>query len=262
MANRVLAHTKRLFRWAAGSRPDRGRPGRAHREADARAPTRPRARPIDELVAVWRAAATMGGPFGAGVQMLIATGARREEVFALERKESRPLRRAFACRAARSKVNEPRIIPLSPLAISVLDRLPGIGPFVFSSRGRQAVRQLQLQQGAVRRADRPPARRGPLGPAVAARGAAGSRRRAAALALARSAQDRRDRPAAPGRAAGGDRGRARTRFRQPQPASSAVYQRHRFEAEAREALVAWGAHVQRLIDGDTAGAEVVPLRRA
>ena len=27
-------------------------------------------------------------------------------------------------------------------------------------------------------------------------------------------------------------------------------------------LSAWGAHVQRLIDGDTAGAEVVPLRRA
>ena len=32
--------------------------------------------------------------------------------------------------------------------------------------------------------------------------------------------------------------------------------------EAREALVAWGAHVQRLINGETFGAEVVPLRRA
>ena len=41
-----------------------------------------------------------------------------------------------------------------------------------------------------------------------------------------------------------------------------VYQRHRFEAEAREALVAWGAHVQRLLDGESRGAEVVPLRRA
>jgi len=41
-----------------------------------------------------------------------------------------------------------------------------------------------------------------------------------------------------------------------------IYQRHRFEDEAREALTAWGAHLQRLIDGDTASAEVVPLRRA
>ena len=28
-----------------------------------------------------------------------------------------------------------------------------------------------------------------------------------------------------------------------------VYQRHRFEAEAREALAAWAAHLQRLLDG-------------
>jgi hypothetical protein len=41
-----------------------------------------------------------------------------------------------------------------------------------------------------------------------------------------------------------------------------VYQRHRYVEEAREALAAWGAHVQRLIDGSTTGAEVVPLRRA
>ena len=41
-----------------------------------------------------------------------------------------------------------------------------------------------------------------------------------------------------------------------------VYQRHKFEAEAREALAAWGAHLQRLLDGNVASAEVVPLRRA
>ena len=37
--------------------------------------------------------------------------------------------------AGRSKVNEPRVIPLSPLAMSVIAALPAIGPFVFSSRG-------------------------------------------------------------------------------------------------------------------------------
>ena len=41
-----------------------------------------------------------------------------------------------------------------------------------------------------------------------------------------------------------------------------VYQRHKFAEEAREALVAWGAHLQRLIDGDHQHAEGVPLRRA
>jgi integrase len=41
-----------------------------------------------------------------------------------------------------------------------------------------------------------------------------------------------------------------------------VYQRHRFEAEAREALAVWAAHLQRLLDGAGDTAEVVPLRRA
>ena len=40
-----------------------------------------------------------------------------------------------------------------------------------------------------------------------------------------------------------------------------IYQRHKFEDEARKALTAWGAHLQQLLDG-AAGAEVVPLRRA
>ena len=41
-----------------------------------------------------------------------------------------------------------------------------------------------------------------------------------------------------------------------------VYQKHRFDAEAREALAVWAAHVHRLLDGDRASAEIVPLRRA
>jgi hypothetical protein len=41
-----------------------------------------------------------------------------------------------------------------------------------------------------------------------------------------------------------------------------VYQRHRFEAEAREALAVWAAHLQRLLGGAGDIAEVVPLRRA
>ena len=41
-----------------------------------------------------------------------------------------------------------------------------------------------------------------------------------------------------------------------------IYQRHRFEAEAREALAVWVAHLQRLLADDAKSAEVVPLRRA
>ena len=85
-ANRVLAHTKRLFRWAASRDLIEIDPA-AHIEKPTPELKRDRVLSDGELVAIWRAAAAMGSPFGAGVQLLIATGARREEVFALGRKE-------------------------------------------------------------------------------------------------------------------------------------------------------------------------------
>ena len=37
----------------------------------------------DEIAAIWQAAGEIGYPFGHAVQMLILTGARREEIFGL-----------------------------------------------------------------------------------------------------------------------------------------------------------------------------------
>ena len=82
-ANRVLAHVKRLFRWAAGRDLIETDPA-AHVEKPTPEVRRDRVLGDDELVTVWRAAATMGGPFGAGVRLLIATSARRAEIFELK----------------------------------------------------------------------------------------------------------------------------------------------------------------------------------
>ena len=93
--------------------------------------------------------------------------------------------------------------------------LPAIGPFVFSSRGDKPfgnISHSKAQLDALIARQRAEARLG--------RELAPSEQPDAADALppwrlARSAQDRRDRPAAAGRAAGGHRGRARARLRQP-----------------------------------------------
>src|SRR4051812_15555099 len=82
MANRVLAHVKRLFRWAAGRDIIEADPA-AHVEKPSPERRRERVLTDDELVAVWRASERIGGPFGAGVRLLVATGARRDEVFGL-----------------------------------------------------------------------------------------------------------------------------------------------------------------------------------
>jgi hypothetical protein len=39
-----------------------------------------------------------------------------------------------------------------------------------------------------------------------------------------------------------------------------IYQRHRFDEEARAALAAWGEHVERLLQGRVDD-KVVPMRR-
>ena len=161
--------------------------------------------------------------------------------------------------AARTKVKEPRLIPLSPLAVGVIAALPVIGAFVFSSRGDKPFghfTRVRAQLDALITRQRAETRS-----AAAAWGAPGRHRRTAALAFARSAEND---------ATGLQRLGVRLEVIEAvlghvsgsRSGIVAVYQRHKFEAEAREALVAWGAHVQRLLDGDTAGAEVVPLRRA
>src|SRR3954447_25006875 len=86
LANRVLAHSKRLFRWAASRDQIEADPA-AHVEKPTPERSRDRVLGDGELLAVWRAAEAMDGPFGAGIRLLITTGARREEIFGLRRDE-------------------------------------------------------------------------------------------------------------------------------------------------------------------------------
>jgi integrase len=133
-ANRVLAHVKRLFRWAAGRDLIEVDPA-VHIEKPTAERRRDRVLDDRELADIWQAAAAMGGPFGAGVQLLIATGARREEIFGLAYAEVDPEAACIRLPAARDKVNEARHIPLSRLALGILADLPHLGPYVLSSRG-------------------------------------------------------------------------------------------------------------------------------
>ncbi|MEM9627761.1 MAG: integrase family protein [Pseudomonadota bacterium] len=82
MANRVLAHIKRLLKWAA-SRDIIENDPTAHVEKVVPETKRERVLTDDELASVWNAAEQTGYPFGSAVQMLILTGARREEIFSL-----------------------------------------------------------------------------------------------------------------------------------------------------------------------------------
>jgi integrase len=141
MADRTMAIISRILNWHE-SRHDEFRS--PIRRVEARAPADEHARKRvlndDELRAVWRAAEAHPGPFGALVRFLLLTGARRSEAARMRWSEVSgsdwhlpPERNKVG-----KKMNEPLIRPLSPAAMSAIERLPRIGKagFVFTTTGR------------------------------------------------------------------------------------------------------------------------------
>jgi integrase len=234
MAARVLAHLRRLFRWSAG-RDMVALDPTAHIEKPAITRSRERVLTDEELLRVWREAEAMDGPFGAGVRLLIATGARREEIFGLRRAELRG--DGFHLAAERSKNKVPRIIPISPLAWSAMASLPADGAFVVSLTGDHPFTNITHNKAKL------DARAGVTDWRLH------DLRRTVATGLQRLGVRLETIESVLGHVSGSRSGIVR------------VYQRHNFAAEAREALNVWAAHLQRLLDGEQS-AEVVPLRRA
>jgi integrase len=230
MANRTLAHVKRLFRWAAARDIIEGDPA-AHVEKPAPETRRDRVLSDDELAVIWGAAGAMGFPFGPAVQLLVLTAARREEIFGLSWREVDGNSAAIRLPAERAKTKEGRIIPLSPVALSVLDELPRFagGDFVFGQRGQAPFANVGH---AKARLDRMIAKaRGEPIPGWRLHDI----RRTVATGLQRLRTRLEVIEAVLGHLSGSRAGIV------------GVYQRHRFEEEAQAALTAWGEHVVRLV---------------
>lgn len=142
MARLLLAHTKRLFRWAAA-------PGRsrlktnpclalsAKKDFDIAVTPRQLALSHDHLRLIWKTAKTLGEPFGPFFRMLLLTGQRRSEVAEMTWGElDLDNERVWNIPATRMKAKRPHEIPLTPEMVVLLKDLRehrGSGDFVFST---------------------------------------------------------------------------------------------------------------------------------
>jgi integrase len=146
-ANRVLALVGRLFAWCVerdmlennpASRV--AKPGAEHR--------RDRVLDDGELALVWRAAGEVRYPWGPFFQMLLLTGQRRSEVARMRWVDVRWPDAEWHLSASQTKAQRAIIVPLSPLAQTVLAALPGFGwpanasqgPWTFTTTGRGPIR--------------------------------------------------------------------------------------------------------------------------
>nr|WP_069624737.1 site-specific integrase [Methyloceanibacter marginalis] len=237
MARRLHAHLHRFFRWCVGrgiitANPmaDMPKPGAETK--------RERVLTDAELKAVWKACDKIGWPFGPAIQLLILTGARRQEIGALCWSEILADPANIFLSGDRTKNKEPHTIPLSKPALAIIEGLPkveGDADYVFTTNGKTPISGWSKAKGEL--------------PELAEPWVLHDLRRTVATGLQRLGVSLTVIEACLGHVSGSRAGVV------------GVYQRHSFGAEKAAALEAWGAHVVALVEGKKPG-KVVAMRGA
>jgi integrase len=231
MADKVFSLIRKVMNWHAIRDDDFVSPiVRGMRAANGQGRTR--ILTDDELRAVWRAAEAQPGPFGAFVQFLLLTGARRLEASAVSWDEL--VGADWTLPAARNKTKVDLIRPLAPAAMAVLERLPKIGKrsYVFTTDGQRPIGGFSRVKRRLDQASD-----------VTAWTLHDLRRTARSL-MSRAGVPADHAERCLGHVIGGVRG---------------IYDRHEFHQEKRQAFEALAGLIERIVK-PAPGGTVVPLR--
>jgi integrase len=234
-ANKALKAIKTFLRWCVGravldQSPADGIP----------LPTReiPRDRVLsnEELLRIILAARQIGGAYGGIVELLALTGQRREEAARCPWDEIDLSARIWTLPPGRTKNAKPHIVHLSDQAVAVLQRTSQRGKFVFSQTGD---RPFQAFSSAKRELDK-------------------------LCGVSEWHIHDLRRTCVSGMAALGVAPHVADKILNHQSGTisgvAAVYQRHQFLAERKDALERWGEHVSGLLT-KAIGGQPVNLRR-
>jgi integrase len=148
MAHLTLAFLSKVMNWHAGRDDDflspirrgmgRIKPGEHARD---------RVLSDDELRVIWKAAENTPGPFGYCVRFLLLTATRRNEATDMRRDEVS--NGDWIIPADRMKGKREHVVPLSPAAKAIIDRMPKLGPYVFTTDGRGPIRGFTKRKGQL-----------------------------------------------------------------------------------------------------------------
>jgi integrase len=221
-ANKALKSIKTFLRWCVGravldQSPAEGVPLPAKQVA------RDRVLNDEELAQVILAARKMDGRYGGIVELLALTGQRREEVARMTWDELDLARRVWTLPTSRTKNAKEHVVHLSEQSMNVLVWADKRGPFVFSVLGTKPFNEFSRAKCRLDQLS----------------GVTGWRlhdlRRTCVSGMDRLGIAPHVADKILNHQAGAISGVA------------AVYQRHEFLAERREALERWGAHVARIV---------------
>ena len=222
VARRLHAHLHRFFVWCVARGYIDVNP-MMYLPKPAAARKRERVLSDDELSRGWRAVKELGWPHGAAIQLLILTGARRQEIAELTRAELKG--DIIELSGGRTKNGQPHIIPLSSPALHILEAAPRVAGsnFIFTVQGRRPIASWsQIKRRLDSELGLPEWRIHDLRRTVAT----GLQKLKTPLEVTESILGHTS----------GSRG-----------GIVGVYQRYDYAAEKRAALEAWGSHVMALV---------------
>ncbi len=134
-ANRLLAAVRKLFNWAL-ERDIIDTSPVANIKAPGKESQRDRVLNDDEIKALWAACEKAGYPYGPLVKMLLLTAQRRDEVATMRWSDISKEAKLWTIPSAQTKADRAQEVPLSPLAIEILEALPRqSGPYIFTTTG-------------------------------------------------------------------------------------------------------------------------------
>jgi integrase len=138
-ATAVLAFLSKIFNWHSARDDEFLTPiRRGMARTKLKESARDRVLSDDEVRAVWKAAEEFSGPYGYLVRFLLLTATRRQEGARMLRSELHG--DDWIIPAVRMKGKLEHVVPLSPAAKVIIETMPYLSEFVFTSNGRRATR--------------------------------------------------------------------------------------------------------------------------
>jgi len=219
-ANRILAYLKTFFTWAVDQELIEASPA-ASVKRPAKEVKRDRVLTNSEILAVWQACGGLGA-FGRAFRFMLATAQRRSEVGEMSWSELDRTQRLWTLSRERTKADRAHEVPLSDLAMVIIEECPPLGDFVFSTGRARPISGWSKAKAAL------DAKSGVTNWHLH------DLRRTAATNMARLGVDR----VVIGKV-----------LNHAENEVTAVYDRHRYGHEQRRALDLWGERLAAFIDG-------------
>lgn len=139
LPNRVLSTIKTVFGYAISQ--DWIETSPADRiEKPNKETVRDRVLSMDEVARVWNAAGLLGYPVGPWVRMLLLTGQRRSEVAQMRWADLDLENATWTLSAADTKAKRAHLVPLPPSAMEILNSMPQVSDYVFSTTASGPIR--------------------------------------------------------------------------------------------------------------------------